>query len=518
MILLRLLQGLYSPWNGSRLAPTFALSYGYRLYYGPDSGPILNTIYGPIAWLAYAPALLGRGSTSVLLIAEAMALGWYFGPAAILALTLSRGNGQRDWVSFFVTLYAFTLISLFTPALSISSIWIHADGPALGLLLLAILCLEKFLASQRGRWGVASAVLLSCSVLTKQSVLPVAVALPLGVAFVAGRSVFVNYSFIVIASAILTLLAASGVFGVWDMLFNMVYIPGEHGFERDFVEAATGFFAHGWLIVLAWIGTLVSGALRGEFSPGSYKNGEEGLGHLRLQLFLRLAALACMPGALLGYAKAGGSFNNFSLSLYFMALSVAWGLSEIVGSASERFRLAAPGGLFTGGSLVMAGFVLLLAWEGPTRARELTEAFKAAGQNPHAEAERFMKAHVGEIYFPELPLAGLLAERTLYHFDYGVYDRVRAGVAPADAHFARHVPRNLKYVAFVPRLRPKERSEYLILAYFPDYTERVDLEGLEGWNIYARREENPVDRPRPSASAQAGISSAIASKLPADAD
>ena len=45
-------------WNDIRLAPTAALLQGYRMYYMPGEGPMLGHIYGPVAPLAYLPALL----------------------------------------------------------------------------------------------------------------------------------------------------------------------------------------------------------------------------------------------------------------------------------------------------------------------------------------------------------------------------------------------------------------------------------------------------------------------------
>src|SRR4051794_40991944 len=41
-----------------RLAPTFALTHGYNVYYPPESGPALSTLYGPVTVLAYLPATL----------------------------------------------------------------------------------------------------------------------------------------------------------------------------------------------------------------------------------------------------------------------------------------------------------------------------------------------------------------------------------------------------------------------------------------------------------------------------
>ncbi|HSH93452.1 MAG TPA: hypothetical protein VK968_04850, partial [Roseimicrobium sp.] len=45
-------------WNGARLAPSFALSHGSRLYYGPEAGLVSGHIYGPVSVLLCLPATL----------------------------------------------------------------------------------------------------------------------------------------------------------------------------------------------------------------------------------------------------------------------------------------------------------------------------------------------------------------------------------------------------------------------------------------------------------------------------
>src|SRR5207245_4082445 len=71
-------------WNAARLAPTFALAHGYRLYYGPNSGPVLDTIYGPVTALIYLPATLAHLPTDAVIIGSVVSSVLYFGPVAWL--------------------------------------------------------------------------------------------------------------------------------------------------------------------------------------------------------------------------------------------------------------------------------------------------------------------------------------------------------------------------------------------------------------------------------------------------
>ena len=54
----RALRATRTQWNDVRLIPSFSFVSEYDLYALPDSGPILNMVYGPVAALAYLPATL----------------------------------------------------------------------------------------------------------------------------------------------------------------------------------------------------------------------------------------------------------------------------------------------------------------------------------------------------------------------------------------------------------------------------------------------------------------------------
>src|SRR5262245_49376703 len=70
---------LISDWNGARLAPTFALLYGYRLYYPASEGPVLNNVYGPVGALAFLPATVFRTPTLAILAGGMLQVGFVFG-------------------------------------------------------------------------------------------------------------------------------------------------------------------------------------------------------------------------------------------------------------------------------------------------------------------------------------------------------------------------------------------------------------------------------------------------------
>jgi len=114
--------------NDHRLAPTFALAHGYRLYYGVREGPVLSTIYGPVTALAYAPALLASTPMAAVRLATVISILLFFVPMLLAARKGSPAFGWQEYVC--VLGLAASLTSLST-SLSMSSVLVHADAPAL---------------------------------------------------------------------------------------------------------------------------------------------------------------------------------------------------------------------------------------------------------------------------------------------------------------------------------------------------------------------------------------------------
>ena len=77
----------------ARLAPTFALLYGYDLYYPATEGPITNHVYGPVAAFAFLPATIFATPTPAILAGAVLQVTFIFG--AMLAFVVRR---SRDLV------------------------------------------------------------------------------------------------------------------------------------------------------------------------------------------------------------------------------------------------------------------------------------------------------------------------------------------------------------------------------------------------------------------------------------
>ena len=96
LVVTAVLGTLASDWNGSRLAPTFALLYGYQLYYPATEGPITNHVYGPVAALAYLPATIFRTPTPAILAGGALQVAFRLRRHAGIRLARRRARRGRS--------------------------------------------------------------------------------------------------------------------------------------------------------------------------------------------------------------------------------------------------------------------------------------------------------------------------------------------------------------------------------------------------------------------------------------
>lgn len=87
-IINQLMPTAFWDWHASRLASTFAVVYGYGLYFGSDSGSVISTHKGPTAYLPYLPATHAHSPTTAIVLAQSIAAMFFFLP--ILWLYIGR--------------------------------------------------------------------------------------------------------------------------------------------------------------------------------------------------------------------------------------------------------------------------------------------------------------------------------------------------------------------------------------------------------------------------------------------
>ncbi|MBN1406004.1 MAG: hypothetical protein JW946_05740, partial [Candidatus Omnitrophica bacterium] len=205
-------------WNSGRLAWTLAPAYGYKLYYGNGAGPSLSTLYGPIAALAYLPAVFCSSATLAIQCASFLAACFYFSP--ILGLYICEHIKKAGSLSNIICVSAFfCLITLsLTPLHAAFSVC--PDAPALGLS--AFACLILYYRKNNGSLPfLLSSIFSVLAVWTKQTFVPILLALPFYVLLVDGVRYFKRYILFMFISG----LVVSGIF-LWffdpqDLFFCM---------------------------------------------------------------------------------------------------------------------------------------------------------------------------------------------------------------------------------------------------------------------------------------------------------
>ncbi len=450
---------LSSDWNGARLAPTFALVYGYRLYYPATEGPILDHLYGPVAALAFLPATIFRLPTPAILAGGLLQVCFVFG--ALLAFVWRAGG--REAASRPLALACGLGASLLLARYSGTSYWItmvHADGPSLALGLLACTALVWRVGAPpttRALLASATAAVLSCW--AKQTAAPLPVALALALWLAHGRALAARYVITVVGIGAVFSAAFLYWFGE-PLLFNMVEVASRHPWFRPGIAglAKTVWYLLGsiWeILLLLAVGLAVTLLTRGERVPRAAQPWVAPL----------LAAVFLLPTGALGANKLGGQPNSFH-SVYYLIAAVA---AMFAGTGGR-----APAARVLGWAFCAIG--ILAAWESG-RCRPW-EPRPPLWQNSNQLAYEFAARHPGEAYFPWQPLASLLAEGRLYHFEFGMADRYFGGYEPSPAHVRAHVPPRLRWIA--------AQARSWTSTFFPEFSEETRLPQLPGWVVRTR--------------------------------
>jgi hypothetical protein len=471
------------PWSAARLAPAMGLGHGYALYSPPRSGPATGWIYPPLATLAYYPATLIPDPTGAVLAGRLLSLVYFFVPAAWLLLTDRAGRTRWSGLSGILLFSTFALLSIQSRPLRYCSTEIHADAPALGLAAVAVGLMARGRPEDRP-WGRGAALLLATlSVWTKQLTAPVLiVVLPIWALVTRGLKGLFQYLAMALAVGLglsLTLLAA---FDARSTVFNIITIPLLHPRRFESLTPALVNLLDLEKRQVLLLLLLAAGGL-GQLARRSWRRGPgRGLTSETWPLFL-LVAVAEFPISLLAYVKVGGDDNNLGFLLYFLTLA------GLLMHARLMTTHPAPGG-GDGSTMSFRGILVLNLILTLLVAQEIALAFARRGptwQGQQRAALRHIERHRGEVFFPWNPLEHLAVEGRLYHFEYGVFDRILAGYPPSPEHFRRYIPEHTRLVCYPPGTTVGDR---VTLRYLSEFRERVRVEELPDWECYRRPEQD----------------------------
>lgn len=414
-------------YNAVRLQRSFVLAAGESIYPGRDSGPILNAIYGPVGAVAYLPATVLRTPASAVLAGQALSLLIFFAPLAALLLGGERGRPRAPAV-FGMLLFAALTVDL--RPLEYVAFTVHVDAPALALALAAWSALG---AADDTRGFLRASLFAALAVWTKLMALPLLAAMPAWALLTGGWRRALRLAACLAVVLALVSVAMVLVFGPADRLaFNMWTVPsrqtlGEIGEPGALLRGAWRLLREN---VTAW--ALWSAVLVARLAGGAPWRREPAVA-------CGFVGLALAPFAVFGLLKAGGDVNALSYPAYFVLAGAVLSAVEAARRSVLVRRLLAviP-------AVVMA---VVLAVQEP----ELLDTWKrgvGAAELPHQIAYEYALRHPGEVYFPRITLASLLAEGRVYHQSVGLLDRELAGFPPSPAHLWAYLPPRLRAVAF----------------------------------------------------------------------
>ncbi len=438
-------------YNAVRLVRTFVLLEGAPIYAGRDSGAVLNTIYGPLGALAYLPATVARSPAAAVLTGQVLAALFFFVPVALL-----HRRGRPAAFAFLL----FAALAVDLRALEYVAFSIHVDAPALGLAILAwglIVSGDRF-------WPAA--LLASLAVWTKLMLLPLLVVMPLWVLVTRGRrQAWRLAACLALALALVSLAMVLFFRPASDLFFNMWTVPSLQTLEAEPAALGRAVYrllkenAAAWLL---WLGLVVWRLAR--HRSGWRDDPACAYGVL---------GLALAPLAVLAFLKPGGDINAFSYPVYFIAAGatlslVAAARREVV---ARRLLVIAP--------------VAVLAIVASVQESEFVGTWRDGldvGELPHQLAYEYLLEHPGEIYFPRITLASLMAEGEVYHQSVGLLDREVAGIPLSAEHLRAHVPAAIAGIAFYENGFASE----IDLVDLPEFGRPTYMPELPGFVVYRR--------------------------------
>ncbi|WP_019499847.1 hypothetical protein [Pseudanabaena sp. PCC 6802] len=524
-------------WNGARLAPTIGLVHGYKLYYGIDPGPILGTVYTPLNYLVYLPAAIASSPTVAILIGISIAMAFYFLPVAWLLLGeyldtyRKKGIALASFVGFWFLIYLiyeisggglasiFSAICYFSaPLLWLNSklllekcravifgIWgfalfclftyyfeslagvlrLHADAPALGISALAGAALYFRDEKNNFRALAISATVAIAAFWTKQQALPLIFGLSTYVYLADGRRCFWRYLACLGVAAVSISTVLLLVFDPKQLILNAFTFPSNLPLTGEPKEVLFNAFRE--IVQQSILFVTIVAFLAPHLNPPVREDRLlSWLIYNRWAMFL-IVALFAIPSALLARTRIGGNFNNLSFTVYFIAIAAI--LAIVKAASMPELQRSVQ-------TVVLCLSVCLLLIHVPLTVNTfntLPNQKAILATNPQEYFYRYAKANPGKAFFPWVPLANVMGEGKLYHFDYGVTDRILSGGEVSEQAFRAGIPKDMKFLVY-PAAIPSHIGNVeetgvmkAVRKYLPDVSkspvESTEIK-LPGWQVY----------------------------------
>lgn len=471
----RLLQSPAWSYNGTRLAPSFALKMGHRLYYLPGEGPALSTVYGPMTALIYLPTTLARTPNWAVLIGSAITMFICVTPLLLLTKGVSGRSttGLGRVVAFIMAL----LLIQYSEPLRYSCINVHADGPSLAFGGMACV----FLLRGDGRWlsMLAAAACAVLSVWSKQIAVPIFLGLTLFVYLGDGREKLFRFMLCCAICSVAMSVMFFAAFGPQEVWFNLVTTQGNitassADLARGYIQSARALLGHGALVIIAVLMTVIHALMSGDLRRDNVRRWI----NANPWTLPVLLGISSAPIAILARIKMGGDVNSFSFALYYLTAGTAMIVAGLFPVQASRRHAS------TSVALVFSTIVLLTGIIGPT-VLGIPQAVRALSNTEQQVAYDYIRRNPGKGFFLWFPLAHMLGEDRVYHTAWGLAEREGAGYRLTNKQIQAFVPPRMEFVAYGNE--GPELGSVDLIKYTPEYVLPTKLEELRDWAILTKR-------------------------------
>jgi hypothetical protein len=471
--------GVYSApvgqWNEARLAPLLGWLAGNGLYSTVAAGSIQTTMYPPLSALAYAPAVVAHSPAYAVFIGSLLAHIYFLAPLGLACYRPSVGRGLAPFVVFFLVFWSRQSVAL------LGSQSVHADAPALGFGLVACLAAFHYTKSNDVR-GLAAAVLMAwLSVWSKQTMVLLFPALAAWVLCVRGVrrcAVFVGWSFL--AGMVIAVIMGL-TFSVEGMWFNMFVIPANVEWTGRIPFNLVGALTELLREAIVPLGVLIGGVtykLLSADAPLNWRDWARG----QPWLLPALIGFFNVPVSVVSRVKLGGGENCLSFSLYFWI--AAMGLFVLY--EYDALRRLGQSLLASRYRTIVAALTVWLALLSLPQSLRAFVTVLPPWSNESQVTYNSIRQSPGRYYFPDYPLAHLLAEGRLYHYAAAVRDRRDWGGIPiSQSQLQSHFPSEFD-VLCVDSVRATDTLMRIRDKYFTEYSKQTGDLPQSVFHCYAR--------------------------------
>jgi hypothetical protein len=413
---------LYAPWdnwNAARLAPTFALARGYNPYAAFDHGPILSTIYTPLSYLAYLPAVFFREPLPAVRFGSFLSVLFALTPALLIHFQASERRAFGKKINAAAAAF-FGLLTIYSPPLRYSVYAIHVDAFALGAAAVACFSLLLFTESGDKKHFFAAALFTAVSLAAKQTMIMLPLALSFYLLLLKKKS---SAAYFLLWAALLfaVIMLVSGLaFGFQTLWFHTIQIPGHHTLQINRLPSIVSYFLY-WLLPFA----LILSACRRNLKDARWTP-------------YFIIAVFNLPLFLLSRLKEGGDVNNDSLVIYFLAIAATLAVKPFITGNTDATRSLAR-------KIIFGVFFVVVYVSSFFRGANI---LLVKNTPPIQVAYESTRIHGGRIYFPQFPLAALLVDGKLYHLSRAVYEWDLAGFPISRERILAGAPPQMELIAY----------------------------------------------------------------------